>query len=93
MPTTKSAAKALRQTKKVTMRNIKVKDDVKTLLKKIRKAVAAKQETAKTEEMLRQAQKMLDKAVKRGVIKKNTGARKLSRIVLHSRKINKSDSK
>jgi small subunit ribosomal protein S20 len=54
------------------------RDTYKTLLKK---AV-----TTKSTEMVQAAQQALDKAARTGVIKKNTAARKLSRLM---KKINK----
>ena len=86
MPNTKQAAKALRQNKVKNSRNLKIREDIHTLLKKIRKAVAAKQDQAKIAEMLKQAQKAIDKAVQKGVFKKNTGARKISRIIKSAHK-------
>ncbi|MFZ2189350.1 MAG: 30S ribosomal protein S20 [Candidatus Magasanikiibacteriota bacterium] len=78
MPNKQSAKKALRQTKKRTELNLKVKDTYKKAVKTINKAVEAGEKELK--EQLRLAQKALDKAAKRGVIKKNTAGRKLSRL-------------
>lgn len=81
MPNIKSAKKALRQSVKRQAYNKKIKDNVKNLIKKGRKAIEAKDEKAK--EIVAQAIKALDKATQKGVIKKNTGTRKKSR--LHQR--------
>jgi len=79
MPITKSAKKALRQSKKRRARNIQKKITIKKLLKEIKKLVFEKKiEEAK--KLLPQVYKLLDKAAKTGLIKKNTAARKKSRI-------------
>lgn len=86
MPITKSAKKALRQSKKRRARNIQNKTTIKKLLKEIKKLVLEKKiEEAK--KLLPQVYKLLDKAAKTGLIKKNTVARKKSRI---TKLINKS---
>jgi len=79
MPIKKSAKKALRQNLKRKARNLVYKKKIKDLLKKVKKLVLAENiEEAKT--YLPQIYKALDKAVKRRIIKKNTAARKKSRI-------------
>jgi small subunit ribosomal protein S20 len=78
-PITKSAKKALRQSKKRRGRNIQKKKIIKKLLKKVKKLVSEKKiEEAK--KLLPQVYKLLDKAAKTGLIKKNTASRKKSRI-------------
>jgi small subunit ribosomal protein S20 len=79
MPVTKSAKKALRQNKKRRIINLRRINKMKSLVKQIRELVRAK----KKEEALKllpQVYKAIDKAAKRGVIKKNTAARKKSRL-------------
>ncbi|MBU1130847.1 30S ribosomal protein S20 [Patescibacteria group bacterium] len=88
MPTTPSAKKALRRDQKRTVRNIKRKKTVKDLIKKTLKTAEAG-EMDKVQDLLKQTQKAIDKAVKRGVIKKNTANRKKSRLVARVRKIKK----
>jgi len=79
MPITKSAKKALRQNVKRRARNLVYKKKMKDLIKKVRTLVLEKKiEQAK--KLLSQVYKILDKAAKVGVIKKNTAARKKSRI-------------
>jgi len=86
MPITKSAKKALRQSKKRRARNIQKKKIIKKLLKEMKNLVSGKKiEEAK--KLLPQVYKLLDKATKTGLIKKNTVARKKSRI---TKLINKS---
>ncbi len=81
MPNKANARKALRQAEKRTARNKVVKDAYKSAIKTVKKAVATGEKDLK--EQLRLAQKRLDKAAKKGVIKKNTAARKLSRLAKH----------
>ena len=82
MPHTHAAAKALRQTKKRQATNRTVKESIKTLTKRARKAVDSKQvDAAKT--AVAAAVKALDKAVRRGVLKLNAASRKKSRLVRH----------
>ena len=79
MPITKSAKKALRQDSKRRKRNEEVKQSVKRILKQARGFVLQKK-IGEAEGLLPQLFKVLDKAAKVGVIKKNTAARKKSRI-------------
>ncbi|MBZ9578015.1 30S ribosomal protein S20 [Patescibacteria group bacterium] len=79
MPITKSAKKALRQNVKRRARNLVYKKKMKDLIKKVRTLVLEKKiEQAK--KLLPQVYKILDKAAKVNVIKKNTADRKKSRI-------------
>ncbi|MBI4138179.1 MAG: 30S ribosomal protein S20 [Candidatus Wildermuthbacteria bacterium] len=79
MAITKSAKKAARQSIRRKIRNIKRKDAVKTLLKEVKKLVAAKK-TGEAQKLLPQLQQALDKGAKAGIIKKNTASRNKSRI-------------
>lgn len=79
MPIKKSAKKYVRITKKNTERNRSVKGVVKSAIKKTREAVAAGRLDEATT-WLRNAQKALDKAAQKNVIKDNTAARKKSRL-------------
>lgn len=80
MPVIRSAKKALRQSKRRQVRNLKRKKAIRDVVKKIRKLNAAgkKDEAAA---LISQAYKAFDKAAKTGVMKKNTAARKKSRLV------------
>jgi len=86
MPNRPQAKKALRKSAKRAERNLMIKQDLKTLIKKTKQAIEAKD--AKVGEMLKQVQKSIDKAVQKGVIKKNTGSRKLSRIMALQKRVN-----
>ncbi len=79
MPQTRSAKKALRQGPRKKAGNLIYKKKIKDLLKKVRSLVLAKNlEGAKN--LLPQVYKILDKAAKVGVIKKNKADRKKSHI-------------
>lgn len=78
MPNLDSAKKELRKSKRNRAYNDKVRIDLKDIMKKARRAVESKDE--KSVELVRAAMKMLDKAAQKGVIKKNTGSRKKSRL-------------
>ena len=76
MPITKSAKKEQRASKKKKIFNLRNKRDLKISIKKIQKEGGEP-----TKENIKALQKAVDKAVKNGVIKKNTGARKKSRFM------------
>jgi small subunit ribosomal protein S20 len=78
MPNTASAKKELRKAIKRNLRNTKIENNLKDLIKKSRRAIEAKSGQAK--ELLAKTLKALDKAAKQGVIKKNTRDRKKSRL-------------
>lgn len=79
MPITKSAKKALRQSVRRRARNLIYKNKIKSLLKEVRNLISQKK-TEEAKKLLPQLYKILDKAAKVGVIKKNIAARKKSRI-------------
>lgn len=77
MPITKSAKKALRQSKKRRIRNLRQLRAMRDIIKDIRKLVLEnkKEEALK---LLPKAYKLIDKTVKIGLIKKNNADRKKS---------------
>ncbi|MFA6304593.1 MAG: 30S ribosomal protein S20 [Patescibacteria group bacterium] len=79
MPNKKAAEKYLRKSKKLALKNFRERKNIKDLAKKIAKSIAEK-ETAKINDLMRQFQKTVDKAVKTGWLKKNTAGRKKSRL-------------
>jgi small subunit ribosomal protein S20 len=79
MPNTKSAKKSLRQREKRTIENIKTKKELKNIIKKIEVMISEKK-TEEAKKILSQAYKAIDKAAKKGIIKKNTASRKKSRM-------------
>jgi small subunit ribosomal protein S20 len=74
MPLIKSAKKAWRQNIKRRLRNLKKKNDLKKLAKKMRLLEAGKK-PEEARKLLPQIYKKLDKAAKTGLIKKNKAAR------------------
>jgi len=79
MPNKKAAEKALRQSAKKEIKNKKSVSDVAALIRKIKKAVVAKDQKIAIE-LLKQVTKKIDKARQKSALKKNTAARKKSRI-------------
>ena len=79
MPIIKSAKKALRQSLKRKVYNATYKQKMKELIKKA-KTLAGQNNSEETKKQLIDIYKTLDKAAKRGIIKKNTASRKKSRI-------------
>ena len=79
MAITKSAKKALRQSLRRRNRNIQQRGKIKNLIKKVRGLISQKK-AAEAKKSLSQVYKLLDKAAKTGLIKKNTAARKKARI-------------
>ena len=80
MPIKASAKKELRKALKRRVLNVARQKKVKDATKKIKKLVTAgsKEEAKK---LISVAYQAIDKAVKRGVLKKNTAARKKSRLM------------
>ena len=89
MPITKSAKKALRQSEKRRIKNLRQKREIKGLFKQITKLVSEKK-LDETKPLLPQYYKKLDKAAKTNLLKKNTASRKKSRL---TNLINKSSNK
>lgn len=87
MPIKKSAIKALRQNKTRALRNLKVKRNIKDLVKQSVKLIEAKESAA--QQKVKEAIKSIDKAVQNKVLKKNTGARKKSRLMKRLNKLAK----
>ena len=80
MPVTKSAKKALRKEHRNHAHNLVYIKKIKDLKKQILKLKEAKKEK-EAQALLPKYYKVVDKAVKEKVLKKNTGARKKSRII------------
>lgn len=80
MPNTKSAARRARNSARKQVRNTATRTRVKSAVKKFRTALETKQATSPEE--LRTAISVLDKAVKKGVLKRNTADRKKSRLTI-----------
>jgi len=78
MPITQSAKKAIRGSLRKKALNDQRKKVMKEIIKKIEKI--AKTDKAEAVKMLSSAYQVIDKAAKRGVIKKNNAANKKSRL-------------
>ena len=79
MPITKSAVKALRQNKTRKTRNIIRKKAFREAVKDLR-ALSLENKKEEASKLLPQVYKAIDKATKRGLLKKNTASRKKSRL-------------
>lgn len=79
MAITHAAKKALRQNPKHRAKNIKDETRIKNILKDVRLLISQKK-TEEAKKLLPQIYKIMDKAAKTGLIKKNTASRKKSRI-------------
>ncbi len=79
MPIIKSAKKRLRQNEKRKTLNLRYKRQMKAITKKIRDLLKDGKK-AEAKKLLPEAYKKIDKAAKRGVIKKNTASRTKSRL-------------
>ena len=79
MANTASARKRIRQTAKRTERNQARKSRMRTFVKKVEAACTSGDKTA-AQEALRIAQPEMHRAATKGVVHKNTVARKLSRL-------------
>ncbi len=81
MAHTKSTMKRIKQDRKKHLRNMSVTSGVRTELKKFAGALdAGKKDAVKAG--LREAYRVLDKAVTKGVMPKNTASRKKSRLAV-----------
>jgi small subunit ribosomal protein S20 len=79
MPQTSQAKKALRQSAKKAERNKIIRSTAKTLRKKAMKEIDSTSD--KAQEMIKKTIKAIDKAVQKGIVKKNTAARRKSRMI------------
>ena len=79
MPNIKSAKKRVLVAERNRVRNQAVKSRIKTMIKKVLTAVELN-ETENAKVALANVYKELDKAVTKGIVKKNTASRKKSRL-------------
>lgn len=79
MPITKSAKKADKQSEKKRAINLRRARTMKSITKEV-EALVKDGKKAEAEKQMPKVQKAIDKALKKGVIKKNTAARRKSRI-------------
>jgi len=80
MPIKKASFKDLRQSKKRMARNLKIKNILKKTTKEGRRLIEAKK-AEEAQKIIKQSIKEIDRAISKGIIKKNTGARKKSRLM------------
>ena len=85
MAITSSAKRAIRTSARKRVYNVRRLDTMRDSIKDVKKMIIAKK-WSDAEKELAVVYKAIDKAAKRGVIKKNTAARKKSRIVAFMRK-------
>jgi small subunit ribosomal protein S20 len=88
MPNTKSAMKAMRNSRRRNAINLRTRSKFKSAVKETRENIATGDAKASAES-LKKAMSMLDKAVKKDVLHKNTASRKKSRLAKALAKISK----
>ena len=86
MPTHKSAEKRVRQTARRTAVNKNRKSQVRTAVRKVEEALAAGDKSAATA-ALKLAEPAIMRGASKGVIHKNTGSRKVSRLAARLKKL------
>jgi small subunit ribosomal protein S20 len=79
LATHKSALKRQKQDEKRSQRNVHLRSTLKTLIKRVRLAVEAK-DIDKARTALAEAIRAIDQAKSKGVIHRNTASRKVSRL-------------
>ena len=87
MPITTSAKKAFRGSKRKRGFNIKKKELLNKAIKQVKKLVSEKK-IKEAMAFMPEVQRIIDKSVKTGLLKKNTAARKKSRISAMIKKAN-----
>ncbi len=80
MANTSSAKKALRASRKKAVFNKRRKESMNKATKAVKDSIAKEKGGEGAKKLLPEAYKAIDKAAKRGLIKKNTASRKKSRI-------------
>lgn len=86
MPITSSAKKAVRNSKRKAVFNMRRRKAIRVSVKELKNLISLK-DSKGGEELLSKAYKALDKAVKTGLIKKNHASRKKSRLAKALKKI------
>lgn len=84
MANIKSKEKNIKRIERNTQRNKAIKSTVRTAIKKARKAILAKDDKAKA--LISAAHREINRAVSKGVLHKNNGARKQARLDAFARK-------
>jgi small subunit ribosomal protein S20 len=86
MPNHKSAEKRVRQNEKRRAVNRSSRSDLRTQIKKLRAALTASDKN-QSQELLTPTVSLIDKAVNKGILHKNTAARYKSRLTTHVGKL------
>lgn len=86
MANTSSAKKAMRRSQRSMLINQSRKSRMRRFIRKVEEAIASGDKKV-ADEALKSAQPEIMRAVSKGVIHKNTGARKISRLSKHVRKL------
>lgn len=86
MPNHKSAIKRVKQNEKRRAINRGNRGSLRTQIKKLRLALAGNNKT-ESQELLNPTVSMIDKAVNKGIIHRNTAARHKSRLTAHIAKL------
>ncbi len=92
MPNKKSAIKDLKQNGKRKLANDSILHQLKDILRKVRKSIESESSKTELDKLYKEAQKILDKASKNNIIKKNAASRKKSSLassIAHSQKKSK----
>ena len=74
-----SQIKRHKQSQKKAIRNVTIRSEVRTFIKKVRSAVE-KKDMATAKEALVEAIRMIDRAVTKGILHSNNRSRKISRL-------------
>lgn len=88
MANIKSAKKRILTAEKNRLRNVAFKSSIKTAIKKALELASGEDKTA-LNSAISQVYKLCDKAVSKGILHKNTAARKKSRLILAINKLAK----
>ncbi len=87
MANTKSAQKQAKQSEKRRVRNLARRTSIKTAVKKAVTAIEGKAGTEKVQTLLKDVEAKLARAKSKGIMHKNTAARKLSRLTKRAQKV------
>jgi len=82
LPNIKSAKKRVEVTERNRSRNVALKSSIKTAVRRVYEAIKAA-DIEKIKTALSKAYSTIDKAVSKGVLQRNTAARKKSRLTRH----------
>lgn len=92
MPNIKSAIKRVEIAERNKIRNNAVKSTIKTAIRKLKDELSPNTKEEDISLLLNKCYSAIDKAVTKGVYKKNTAARKKSRLAQHVQKILKPET-